>query len=222
MWKTGIHAGGRDRWRNAQRARSIAWLSGPGSGVRSFGTSARSGYQADCPHIGRDGGRDACDPQSRTRNRLQPADRRGGHHGAGAGAHAVRLEPSGLALIGAFAGGAVLLTAIGLYGVLSYAVSQERREIGIRMALGARSSDVLFHILWNALSMVMAGLVLGVPGAIALTRVMKSPLFEVSPLDPIALTIACISIILIGLFAGFLPANRAAHVDPVTTLRDEG
>ncbi len=125
-------------------------------------------------------------------------------------------------LIGAFAGVAVLLTAIGLYGVLSHAVTQQRREIGIRMALGARSFDVLSHVLWNAMSMVAAGLVLGMLGAFALTRVMKSLLFEVSPLNPVALTAACISIALIGLVAGFLPANRAAHIDPVATLRDEG
>jgi len=125
-------------------------------------------------------------------------------------------------LIGAFAGVAILLTAIGLYGVLSHAVTQQRREIGIRMALGARSSEVLSHVLRNALGMVGMGLVLGIVGAFALTRVMKNLLFEVSPLDPIALTVACLSMALIGLLAGFLPAHRAAHVDPVTTLRDEG
>ena len=125
-------------------------------------------------------------------------------------------------LIGAFAGVAILLTAIGLYGVLSQSVTQQRREIGIRMALGAQSSEVLSHVLRHALGMVAVGLVVGMIGAFALTRVMKSLLFEVSPLDPVALAVACISITLIGLLAGFLPANRAAHVDPVTTLRDEG
>jgi ABC-type lipoprotein release transport system permease subunit len=70
--------------------------------------------------------------------------------------------------------------------------------------------------------MVMAGLALGMLGAFTLTRVIKSLLFEVSPLDPVALTVACVSMTLIGLLAGFLPANRAARVDPVTTLRDEG
>ncbi|HLK66356.1 MAG TPA: ABC transporter permease [Bryobacteraceae bacterium] len=125
-------------------------------------------------------------------------------------------------LIGAFAGVAVLLTAIGLYGVLSHAVTQRRREIGIRMALGARSSHVVSQILCNALHMVGVGLALGMLGAVALTRVMKSLLFEVSPLDPIAFIVACGSIAMVGLFAGFLPANRAARVDPVVTLRDEG
>jgi predicted permease len=125
-------------------------------------------------------------------------------------------------LIGVFAAVAVLLTSVGLYGVLSQAVTQQRREIGIRMALGAQFFDVLSHVLRNALTLVMVGLVLGMFGAFALTRVMKSLLFEVSPLDPLALTVACVSMTLIGLIAGFLPANRAARVDPVTTLRDEG
>ncbi len=125
-------------------------------------------------------------------------------------------------LIGVFAFVAVLLAAIGLYGVLSQSVTQQRREIGIRMALGAQSRDVLAHVLGNALTMVAVGLVFGMLGAVALTRVMKSLLFEVSPLDPLALTVACVSMTVIGLLAGFLPANRAARVDPVTTLRDEG
>jgi len=125
-------------------------------------------------------------------------------------------------LIGAFAAVAVLLAALGLYGVLSHAVTQQRREIGIRMALGARSSDVLSQVLRNALTLVTMGLVLGMLGAFALTRVMKNLLFEVSPLDPLALTVACVSMTLIGLLAGFIPANRAARVDPVTTLREEG
>jgi ABC-type antimicrobial peptide transport system permease subunit len=116
----------------------------------------------------------------------------------------------------------MLLAALGLYGVLSHAVTQQRREIGIRMALGASSREVLSQILRNALGLVLIGLAIGVAGAVALTRVMKTLLFEVSPLDPIALSVACASMILIGLLAGYLPANRAARVDPVTTLRDEG
>jgi len=125
-------------------------------------------------------------------------------------------------LIGAFAAVAALLAALGLYGVLSHAVTQQRREIGIRIALGARSSDVLSHVLRNALTMLLVGLALGLIGTFALTRVMESLLFEVSPLDPLALAAACVSMTLIGLLAGFLPASRAARVDPVTTLRDEG
>jgi len=129
-------------------------------------------------------------------------------------------RPAGL--IGAFAAIAVLLAAIGLYGVLSHTVTLQRREIGIRMALGAGARDVFSHVLRNALSMVAVGLGLGLLGTFALTRVMKNLLFEVSPLDPVALTVACASIALIGLLAGFLPARRAASLDPVETLREEG
>ena len=90
------------------------------------------------------------------------------------------------------------------------------------MALGARSRDVLWQVLGNAMSMVLIGLLLGLAGTLAITRVMKNLLFEVSPLDPLALAIACLSMSLVGLLAGFLPASRAARVDPVTTLQDEG
>jgi predicted permease len=87
-------------------------------------------------------------------------------------------------LIGAFASVAVLLSAIGLYGVVSYSVTQRRRELGIRIALGARSGDVLSHVLRSALAMVAIGLVFGLVGVYALTRILTNLLFEVSPLDP--------------------------------------
>jgi predicted permease len=125
-------------------------------------------------------------------------------------------------LIGAFAAIAAFLTAIGLYGVLSQAVARQRREIGIRMALGAHARDVVLHVLRNGLTLVVIGLVLGTAGAVALTRVMKNLLFQVSPLDPFAIAAACLAMTIIGLLAGFIPAARAARVDPVTTLRDEG
>jgi predicted permease len=129
-------------------------------------------------------------------------------------------RPAGL--IGAFAAIALMLAAVGLYGVLSHTVTLQRREIGIRMALGAGATDVFSQVLRNALSMVTVGLVLGLLGTFALTRVMKNLLFEVSPLDPVALSIACVAIAVIGLLAGFLPARRAASLDPVETLREEG
>jgi len=125
-------------------------------------------------------------------------------------------------VIGAFAAVAALLAALGLYGVLAHAVTQQRREIGIRMALGARSRDVLSHILRNAMSMVAIGLVLGLLGAVALTRVIESLLFEVSALDPVSLAVACASMALVGLLAALLPASRAAAVEPMAVLRDEG
>jgi predicted permease len=125
-------------------------------------------------------------------------------------------------LIGAFAFLAVLLAAIGLYGVASYSATQQRRELGIRIALGARREDVLTHVLRGALFMTAVGLVFGLLGVLALTRVMRNLLFEVSPLDPLALASACVGMVLIGLLAGFLPANRASRIDPIVTLRDAG
>lgn len=125
-------------------------------------------------------------------------------------------------VIGAFATIATFLTAMGLYGVLSQMVMQRRREIGIRMALGAGWREVVLGVMRNGLFLVMLGLAVGLFGVFGLTRVMKTLLYEVSPLDPAALAIACASMTIIGLLAGFIPAMRAARVDPVTTLRDEG
>jgi predicted permease len=125
-------------------------------------------------------------------------------------------------VVGAFAGVAALLAAIGLYGVLAYTVTQQRREIGIRMALGAGQGDVLSHVLRNSLSMLIVGLAGGLVGAFALTRVLKSLLFNVSALDPVALSVACVLMTLIGILAAWIPAKRAAQVDPMTVLRDDG
>ena len=125
-------------------------------------------------------------------------------------------------VVGAFAGVAALLAALGLYGVLAHAVTEQRREIGIRMALGARPGDVLSHVLRNAFSMLVVGLAGGLAGAFALTRVLKSLVFEVSPLDPIAVAVGCALMTLVGILAAWIPASRAARVDPMTVLRDEG
>jgi putative ABC transport system permease protein len=125
-------------------------------------------------------------------------------------------------VVGAFAGVAALLAALGLYGVLAHAVAQQRREIGIRMALGAQQGDVLSYVLRNAISMVIVGLAGGMAGAFALTRVLKSLLFETSTLDPLALIVACASMTLVSILAAWVPASRAARVDPITVLRDEG
>jgi putative ABC transport system permease protein len=125
-------------------------------------------------------------------------------------------------VVGAFAGVAALMAALGLYGVLANAVTQQGREIGIRMALGARSSDVLLRILHSAFSMLIVGLAGGLAGAFALTRFLKSLLFQMSALDPVALTAGCVLMTLIGLLAAWIPARRATHVDPMTVLRDEG
>jgi predicted permease len=125
-------------------------------------------------------------------------------------------------VVGAFAAVAALLAALGLYGVLSHAVTQQRREIGIRMAVGASSGHVLSHILGSAFSMLMVGLAVGLTGAFALTRVLKGLLFQVSALDPPALATAGVLMTVIGILAAWIPATRAAHVSPMTVLRDEG
>jgi putative ABC transport system permease protein len=124
-------------------------------------------------------------------------------------------------VVGAFAGVAALLAALGLYGVLAHAVTEQRREIGIRMALGARPGDVISHTLRSALSMLLVGLAVGLAGAFALTRALKGLLFEVSALDPAALALACVLMTLIGILAAAIPASRAAGVDPMTVLRNE-
>jgi putative ABC transport system permease protein len=115
-------------------------------------------------------------------------------------------------VIGVFAAVAAILAALGLYGVLSHLVTQQRREIGIRMALGARPRNVIAHVLGNASSMVGVGLVLGILGALALTKAMKGVLFDVSPLDPVVFAGAAVSMLLIGILAGLVPAGRAAPV----------
>jgi ABC-type antimicrobial peptide transport system permease subunit len=90
------------------------------------------------------------------------------------------------------------------------------------MALGARQGDVLSYVLRSAFSMLIVGLAGGLAGAFALTRVLKSLLFNVSALDPVALSVACVVMTLVGILAAWVPAKRAARVDPMTVLRDEG
>jgi len=106
--------------------------------------------------------------------------------------------------------------------VLAHSVLQQRREIGIRMALGATGREILAHVLTSAGLMVAAGLAAGLAGAVALTRILSSLLFEVSPLDPAVLISAAALMAIVGLAAAALPALRASHVDPTTVLRSEG
>jgi len=124
-------------------------------------------------------------------------------------------------LLGLFAGLALLLTAVGLYGVMTYTVAQRTQEIGIRIALGARREDVLRMILAKSFSITGVGLLIGFAGAFALTRLLSSLLFEVKSADP--MTFAVVALLLAGTstLASYLPARRAAGVEPMMALREE-
>jgi putative ABC transport system permease protein len=126
-----------------------------------------------------------------------------------------------LGLLGVFAALAVALAAVGLYGVLAYMVTQRRREIGVRMALGARGRDVLTLVVGQGLRLAIVGAAIGVMGALALTGVLRSFLYEVEPADP--LTFAGVGVLLgvVVLLASYIPARRASRVDPVIALRAE-
>jgi ABC-type antimicrobial peptide transport system permease subunit len=115
-----------------------------------------------------------------------------------------------------------VVAASGLYGVLAQAVAQQRREIGIRMALGAAPRAMVSRILRGGMALVGGGLAAGLAGAMVLTGAMRGLLFEVSALDPLAFALACAAMALVGVVAVLVPARRAARVDPVLTLRDEG
>jgi putative ABC transport system permease protein len=126
-----------------------------------------------------------------------------------------------LTLVGAFAVLALVLAAVGLYGVLSYSVAQRTPEIGLRMALGAQHATVLRSVVGGAMVLAVLGLALGTIGALALTRVLTSFLFGVSPTDPLTFAAAAAVLLLVTGAAAYLPARRAASVDPMAALRDE-
>ncbi len=126
-----------------------------------------------------------------------------------------------MTLLAVASAAALMLGAVGLYGVLAFVVGQRQKEIGIRMALGARVEQVARMVVTHALALALAGVAVGVAAALAVTRVLQSLLFEVSATDPITLVAVSVILLMVALAAAYLPARRATRVDPMVALRAE-
>jgi ABC-type antimicrobial peptide transport system permease subunit len=124
-------------------------------------------------------------------------------------------------LSGFFGALALLLASIGLYGVMAYNVNQRTREIGIRMSMGATNKSVLWMILRDCLWTVIAGISIGIPLSFWLSKLVASQLFGVPPGDPMTIVVATLVLATVATLAGFIPARRASHVDPIIALRYE-
>ena len=136
-------------------------------------------------------------------------------------AESIATERLFAGLVSAFGGIAALLAAIGLYGVMAYAVARRTVEIGIRLALGARRATVQWMVLRQSLWMVLLGLAIGIPAALALTRFVQNKLYGIQPTDPASFAAAAVLITMVGAVAAWIPARRAARVDPIQALRNE-
>jgi putative ABC transport system permease protein len=120
-----------------------------------------------------------------------------------------------------FAGVALLLAAIGIYGVMAYSISQRSHELGIRVALGAQRRDILRLALGEGMRIVVIGLACGLAGAAILTRFFQSMLFNVAPADPVTFVSVSAMLAVVALLACYIPAQRATRVDPLVALREE-
>jgi ABC-type antimicrobial peptide transport system permease subunit len=133
-------------------------------------------------------------------------------------AHSMASQRFNMTLVGVFAALALMLSIVGLYGVVALIVGQRTREIGVRLALGAQPRTVVRMILHEGAIMAMVGVALGVAGALALTRVMKALLFGISTTDPWTFVASAALVIAVALGAAWVPARHAARVDPKTAL----
>jgi ABC-type antimicrobial peptide transport system permease subunit len=136
-------------------------------------------------------------------------------------AKSVSPQRFNLFLLAAFAILALLLAAVGIYGVLSYTVRRRVREIGIRMALGATGSDILKLVIVDGMKPILIGVGIGLAAALGLSRLIASLIFGVRPTDPLTFFAVALILIAVGILANLLPAYRAIRVEPVRTLRDE-
>ena len=126
------------------------------------------------------------------------------------------------ALVSAFAGLAVALAAVGIYGLLSYTVQQGTRETAIRRALGAQAGEILQQVVGRGMALAVVGLIVGIAGSLALTRLLESMLYEIEPTDPATLIIATLVFLSVALVAIWVPARRATRIDPMEAMRYEG
>ena len=126
-----------------------------------------------------------------------------------------------LALIASFATTAMLLSAIGLYGVLAYAVGQRTREIGIRLALGAKRGEVLRMVMTQAGRLAITGVALGLGAALLASRALRSQLFEIAPTDVVTYVVVGVGLLIVALAASWIPARRASRIDPLAALRHD-
>jgi ABC-type antimicrobial peptide transport system permease subunit len=124
-------------------------------------------------------------------------------------------------LVSAFGAIAVILAAVGIYGVMAFAVTRRTSEIGIRMALGARRGEVQWLVLRQSLAMALLGILAGVPASLALSKLVKTLLYGVKPSDPASIAGAVVVMSVVAALAAWIPARRASRIDPMAALRNE-